>query len=111
VPGAGVLIDPLQLFRTGATVAQISLVDPSALSLAQLCDADSIERATDLEALRTEAVSGRLPPGDGVFPLADFVKALPLDAALSVEVPYVPGRGELEHALALYLGGRSVLDI
>jgi hypothetical protein len=51
-----------------------------------------------------------LAPGDGIFPLTDFVRALPSDAALSVEVPYVRGRGELVDARALNADGARLLN-
>ena len=109
-PGAGVLVDPLHLFRTGASLAEVAATPPSALSIVQLCDAASTDPEPDLATARTEALAGRLPPGEGVFPLDEFVRTLPHDAAVSIEVPYVEGRGELEHAARLYAGGMKLLE-
>lgn len=108
-PGAGVLVDPLHLFRTGGTVADLAATPPGALPVVQLCDAASAASEPDLAAARAEAVAGRMPPGEGVFPLREFVRALPHHSAISVEVPYVEGRGELAHATRLHDGGSRLL--
>jgi sugar phosphate isomerase/epimerase len=99
---SGVLVDPLHLIRTGGTVADLALIPLQDLPYAQLCDARHSNVEPDLAAARQEALKDRLPPGDGVLPLAEFVDALPNNASLSVEVPYVVGRGELEHANLLH---------
>jgi hypothetical protein len=40
-----------------------------------------------MEAYREEALTNRLPPGEGEFPLVDFVRALPQGLTLSPEAP------------------------
>jgi sugar phosphate isomerase/epimerase len=109
--GAGVLVDPLHLFRTGGDVADVAETPASALGLVQLCDAPDADPQPDLALAREEAISGRLPPGEGVLPLQEFVRALPPDAAVGVEVPYVAGRGASEHARRLYAAATAVVGL
>ncbi len=72
---------------TGAT-ANIGLIVH-----AQLCNVADLSVTTDYAE---EAAGNRLTPGDGVFPLAAFLRALPADIPLELEVPQPPDRPALE---------------
>jgi sugar phosphate isomerase/epimerase len=95
---AGVLVDTLHLARAGAAPAGLDALGAARLPYVQLCDAASAEPATtDPAGLRRaveEAVSHRLPPGEGVLPLADVLRRLPPDAAVSLEVPNPAARAD-----------------
>jgi sugar phosphate isomerase/epimerase len=85
VPGAGVLVDALHLWRSGGTVADLATLKGEELAYIQLCDA----RATPprLKDLRAEARGDRFYPGDGGLDLASLLAALPAGLPLSVEAP------------------------
>lgn len=88
---AGVLVDTLHLARAGGTPADLDHLAPGRLPYLQLCDAASAApAATDPAGLRRavdEAVSHRLPPGEGVLPLADVLRRVPAGSPVSLEVP------------------------
>ncbi len=84
---AKLLLDPLHLARAGSTPAALADIDEDLLSFAQFCDAPAeLSADADFEALYTEAVDGRVNPGAGGLPLADFVRALPPTIPLSLEL-------------------------
>ena len=80
----GITLDILHLVRTGGTVAQVAALDPAVISHVQLCDGASLDVRRDYGI---EAASDRLAPGEGVFPLVDFLQALPAGVRLELEVP------------------------
>jgi len=82
-PGLGVTVDALHFHRSGGAAAELAGVDRELLACAQLCDAPSAPPVD----LPFEARYGRLYPGEGGLPLADFIRALPEDLQLCVEVP------------------------
>jgi sugar phosphate isomerase/epimerase len=75
------LIDPMHLFRTGSTAADVAALG-DAVGYAQLCDCTQVARDQMHEA-RYE----RMVPGEGELPLLDLVKALPRDIPIGLEVP------------------------
>ena len=81
----GLVIDALHLARSGGTAADLALVPPHLIAIAQLCDAPAVAPA--LEELPAEARHGRLYPGAGALPLSDLLDALPDGLPLSIEVP------------------------
>lgn len=85
----GVAVDALHLMRTGGTPADIRRVNPALFSYAQLCDGPALaDPATALDFDRyLEEAFDRLAPGEGIFPLADMIKALPAATFYDVEVP------------------------
>jgi sugar phosphate isomerase/epimerase len=95
---AGVLIDALHLARAGGVPSDLDVLGPGRLPYVQLCDAASAEPAPrDPDGLRRavrEAVSMRLPPGDGVLPLADLLARVDPAAPLSLEVPHPAARAD-----------------
>lgn len=91
-PNGRLLIDALQFFRSGAAPADISAYDPALFAYMQICDGPIVAPAS-LEDRRTEARENRLLPGQGEFPLAALVDALPAGMPLSVEAPSRTLRG------------------
>ncbi len=86
-PNARLLVDALHLSRSGGTPDDLRAVSPTLFAYGQLCDAgpDAPDTA-DRAAIRTEAIDGRLMPGDGVLPLADLIDAWPTNLPLSIEL-------------------------
>lgn len=80
----GICLDPHHLFRAGGAVADIASIEPELIRYVQLCDGP-IPQPSEIAA--TEAVCERLYPGDGDFPLADFLRAAPEDVPLGIECP------------------------
>ncbi len=88
LPNGAVLVDTLHLARSGGSPDDLRRVPRRLLPYLQVADAPAEPPGLDREALRDEALHGRLLPGDG---------ALPLDATL-VAVPGVPLSLELRSA-------------
>ncbi len=88
-PASGMCIDALHLVRAGETPADIQRIDAREIGYAQLCDGNSLEtwQAFSEADLLREGRTNRLLPGHGVFPLTEFLDALPPDLAISVESP------------------------
>ena len=83
-PNAGLLIDSMHLFRSGATAADLAALPAGLVLYAQLCDVPVVSKFEDYSV---EARFERLAPGDGELPLAEFVKALAPDIVIGLEVP------------------------
>jgi sugar phosphate isomerase/epimerase len=81
---AGIMVDTLHLMRSGGTVAELAATDPRLIGGAQFCDGPMTMPA---EQQLFEAMSERNVPGDGQFPLHEFVRALPAQLPIGVEVP------------------------
>lgn len=81
-----VLVDTLQFFRAGADFAGLAAIPPGRLPYAQICDGRA-EPPRGEEALRQEARTDRLCPGEGDFELPRLIAALPPQIPLSVEAP------------------------
>ena len=83
---ASVLVDAMHFFRSGAQVADIAAVDPAAIGYIQVCDVPMPPKTDDYGE---EARHERMCPGDGDLPLADFLRALPRDRIVGIEVPQI----------------------
>lgn len=83
-PNAGILLDAMHLFRSGATVADLAAIDPAHIGYAQLCD---VPLTPVIAEYADEARYERMPPGDGELPLADFVRTLPKHVPVGIEIP------------------------
>ncbi len=81
----GIAVDALHLVRTGGTPTEVAALPARHFAYAQICDGRGLHRSADYlpEAL------DRMMPGDGDFPLAALIEALPHATALDVEVPSV----------------------
>lgn len=112
----GVGVDALHLARSGGTPAEVAALAPGLIAYAQLCDGPLL--APSVEALDparyAEEAFNRLPPGQGVFPLAELLRALPPAAALDVEVPMprlvTQGVAATQRARLAVDGARNLLD-
>lgn len=82
----GVLVDALQLKRSGGTPQQVSALDPAWLAYCQLCDAHAERPAPD--RLRHEARHDRLYPGQGALALVELLDALPPGIPIAIEAPH-----------------------
>ena len=83
-PSAAVLVDTLHLARSGGTPADLQHVPLRLFPYLQLADASAEPPAT-LDALREEALHGRLLPGEGGLPLRQTLNVVP-DVPVSVEL-------------------------
>lgn len=80
----GILVDTLHLDRSGGTVDELESIDRSLFPYVQVADAVG-DAPTTRDALREEALHGRLLPGEGVLPLSGVLGAIP-DVPISVEL-------------------------
>jgi sugar phosphate isomerase/epimerase len=98
--GGGLIVDPLHIQRSGDDIADLLRVEPSDLGYLQLCDGPREVPATmpvperlprgqsaGADVRQLESRAGRLLPGEGDIPVADFAAALPADLPVSVEAP------------------------
>ena len=83
---ASLMIDAMHFFRSGASVESLAALDPDLIGYAQLCDAPLVSAGG---TYMQEAMFGRLVPGDGEFPLAELVSALPEHLDIGLEIPNV----------------------
>ncbi|SAK60122.1 xylose isomerase domain-containing protein [Caballeronia hypogeia] len=91
-PNARLLIDALQLFRSGAKAEDVGRIDPALIEYIQLCDAP-LASPVSVAQRRTEARTARLLPGDGELPLHALLAQLRADLTLAVEAPTLALRG------------------
>ena len=93
-----IAVDALHLVRSGGTPEDLARVPPGRLAYAQVCDGRGLAPA---DSYMPEAMN-RLIPGQGDFPLQQFLRSLPVDLDLDVEVPSTRlqelGLTPLEHA-------------
>jgi sugar phosphate isomerase/epimerase len=85
-PNVRLLIDALHLSRAGADLGALEPMDASTVSYVHLCDGRAAPPSTEA-ALRDEARTARLYPGDGELALDAFLAAMPADARLGLEAP------------------------
>ncbi|MDO9360245.1 MAG: TIM barrel protein [Polaromonas sp.] len=85
----GVLLDLLHFMRSGSSLQSLR-VAARHIGFVQLCDGTLQSPAP--EHLADEARGGRLYPGEGAFPLADILGALPAGLPLEIEVPHASVR-------------------
>jgi sugar phosphate isomerase/epimerase len=78
------LIDTMHFFRFGSRVADVATLDPGLIGYVQLCDAPL---QSGFPSYMEEALHERLPPGEGELPLLEFLRLVPRDVVVSVEVP------------------------
>jgi len=106
-PNLGISVDALHLIRSGGTPGDVAALSPGLISCAQLCDSENLAATSDyLE----EAMGNRLAPGDGRFPLAALIAALPGDTSLELEVPQPRTRPAFERIRHAVTATRKLLD-
>jgi sugar phosphate isomerase/epimerase len=102
----GLAVDPLHLVRSGGTPADVAAQPAELVAYAQLCDGLDTAATADYMG----EVFDRTVPGEGVFPLAAFVEALPAATPIDVEVPSLSAAPPLERARRAVAGARAVLE-
>jgi sugar phosphate isomerase/epimerase len=80
----GICLDPHHLFRAGGVIADIAEIEPGRIRYVQICDGLLPQPP---EIAMTEAVCERPYPGDGDFPLREFLMAAPQDVPIGTECP------------------------
>jgi sugar phosphate isomerase/epimerase len=83
-PNVELCVDVLHLMRNGGRPSDLAAVDPSLVRYAQISDGPLIQPE---ESQRQEAVFDRQYPGEGEFPLVDFVNRLSSSTVLAIETP------------------------
>ena len=78
------MVDAMHFFRLGNTIEQLAAMDPALIGYVQLCDAPWAPR---FDTYMEEAMFERMAPGDGELPLREFVKLIPPDVVVSLEIP------------------------
>jgi sugar phosphate isomerase/epimerase len=81
-----ITIDLLHVMRTGSSIAEIRALPAELIGGAQVSDGLLVADESELLA---EAGGSRMVPGDGEFPIREFIDALPPEIVLGVEVPQV----------------------
>lgn len=83
-PNLRLMVDALHVFRSGTSVAELQAVAPEQIGYVQLCDAPmdfSFDQYMD------EGRNNRMVPGEGEFPLQDFLAAMPRHVVVGLELP------------------------
>lgn len=81
---ARLVLDAVHLVRTGTTPEALHDIPAELIGYFQICDGPA---TLSPEQFGVEATGDRLYPGEGTFPLAAFLNAIPDDTPLGVEVP------------------------
>lgn len=89
---AGILIDALQFFRSGAAPEDLDPIPARLFPYMQICDGLR-ETPDSIDLRRQEARTDRRLPGEGELPIQALLKHLPKDITLSVEAPTIRLRG------------------
>ena len=83
---AKLMIDAMHLYRSCGTTEDLAGIDATHVGYAQLCDVPMPAQDADYGE---EARHERRCPGDGDLPLGDFLRALPRDITVGLEVPMI----------------------
>jgi sugar phosphate isomerase/epimerase len=84
--GAGLLVDALHLSRSGGSPSDLAQLPSGSVHYLHLCDAPAaLPRDTD--AVRREARSARLYPGEGDLPLRTLLAAADPNLPIGIEAP------------------------
>ena len=99
--GAAVLVDALHVQRGGSSLDDVRALEPDLVPCIQLCDGplalpEALELPDELplgmkadgSVRHVEARVQREVPGEGGFPLAELLAAVPAATPISVEVPH-----------------------
>jgi len=106
-PDVGLCVDALHVIRSGGSWADIAALPPERIGHVQLCDGP----LQPPEDRIFEAVSGRLPPGQGEFGLSALLPLIPPHAVIAVEAPFVapPGLSALQRGGILVAATQRLL--
>jgi sugar phosphate isomerase/epimerase len=107
---AKVLVDSMHFYRSGSKTDELSAVDPALIGYAQLCDAPW--EPVDGKPYLMESTFGRSVPGEGEFPLQDWVAALPTGTHIGIEAPalaaLLAGLAPRDHAARVVAAARAL---
>jgi sugar phosphate isomerase/epimerase len=81
-----IMLDALHLFRSGATIEEMSKTSLKRVGTFHLCDGHLLSPPS--ADLAREAREGRLLPGYGDFPLQSLLELLPSHVEIAVEAPF-----------------------
>jgi len=102
----GMMVDAMHFFRSGGTVEQIAALP---VLYAQMCDAPLVSPGV---SYMEEAMFQRQIPGEGEFPLREWVAALPADCEIGLEVPQIAalenGGSARDHAARAVKAARAL---
>lgn len=111
-PNARLLIDAMHLYRSGDGAEEVGALDPALIGYAQVCDVPLVAPHGDYGH---EARFDRRIAGDGDLPLVDFVRALPCDCIVGLEIPMrdkaLAGIGPVERLRPAVDAARALLGI
>jgi sugar phosphate isomerase/epimerase len=99
-----VVVDLLHIMRTGSQLGDVSALNPRLIGSAQICDGLADIEPQDLSE---EAAYERMVPGEGNFPLVEFLRAIPAEVVLGIEVPL---RARRESGMSALDRSRLVVD-
>jgi sugar phosphate isomerase/epimerase len=109
-PNLGFAVDCLHLVRSGGTPEDVAAVPTELFGYAQICDGRSVEVSADY----MDEVFERTVPGEGIFPVAAILDALPAATPVDVEVPSTIAQQRrvpaLERARRAATAARELLD-
>jgi sugar phosphate isomerase/epimerase len=105
-PNVSMGLDILHVIRSGGGISDVESLDPALVGYAQLCDGANLAPSTDYGA---EAVGNRVTPGEGIFPLAPFLQALPANIPLELEVPQPQDAPPADRVQRIVAGMRGVM--
>jgi sugar phosphate isomerase/epimerase len=90
-------------------VKDILELDPSIIGYAQLCDAPVVSKGG---SYMQEAMFSRMTPGEGEFPLREWIAALPTNVEIGLEVPMIAelqaGVSPRDHARRVVAAARKL---
>lgn len=109
---ARVVVDILHHVRSGQPISDIADLDPALIGAAQICDG-RIDAAWD-HYVESEQSHERMVPGEGDFPLAEFLRTVPRDAIIGIEVPLASrqavGVSPFERSALLVAAARRIIE-
>jgi len=105
-----VLVDLMHLNRSGETPADVAALAPGVVRGAQLCDG---RREVTAEEYLDQAMNERMVPGEGEYPVVEFLAALPRDLVIGLEIPLrqhiAAGESHLDRARRVLAATRAAL--
>lgn len=109
---AALQLDAYHLAHSGGLPSDVSKIDPKWVASAQLCDGPLGQSA---EQYAYNVLYERGLPGTGQIPLVDFVRALPPEVPIGVEVPMKSlsdrGVSPLDRARLAFTATRKTLEL
>lgn len=88
-PDLGLIFDTMHAGRTGFLPGDVRSIPPELIGYIQICDVPKGKDRYDFmdQGYMDEAMHERLSPGEGDLPLAEYLRALPNDRVISLEIP------------------------